>query len=103
MDLSAEKLVQKALVQVVVSRSAVIALSTMGEGLKTIGHGFNVLGSGVSMMGNALFTVEADGARKYETLTGVRLGPAIGMPGRYTDLHPHGSGHPQTFPPQVSE
>lgn len=37
---------------------------------------------------NAIFTLECDAARRYEALTGVRLGPAIGQGSRYTDLHP---------------
>jgi len=99
MDLGAEKLVRRALTQVVVTRTVVIACSTMGEGLKTIGHGFNVLGSGVAMLGNAAFTVEADGARKYEDLTGADLGQTIGFPHRYTGIH---GAHPVPEPEEQS-
>lgn len=95
MDPSAEQLVKQALAQVVVSRTVVVACSTMGEGLRAIGHGFNVLGSGIAMLGNAAFTIEADGARKYESLTGADLGQTIGFPGRYLGVHGH---HPVPEP-----
>jgi len=97
MDLSAEKLVNKALAQVVVSRSVVTALSTIGMGIKTIGHGIQVVGSGVEMLGNTAFTVEADGARKYENLTGVDLGLTVGLPNRYLGIH-RGDAAPEQEP-----
>ena len=87
MDLSAERLVNKALTQVVVSRGVVTALSTIGMGLKTIGHGVQVVGGGVEMLANTAFTIEADGARKYENLTGVDLGLTVGLPNRYLGIH----------------
>lgn len=87
MDLSAERLVKSALAQVVISRSVVIGLATVGNGIKTVGHGFTVIGAGVEMLANAAFTIEADGARKYESLTGADLGQTIGFPGRYLGVH----------------
>jgi hypothetical protein len=77
--------VNKALVLVVCARLVVTVIGGIAALLSSLSAILNELA-------NSFFTFEIEGARRYETLTGVRLGAALGRGYRYTDLHDPADG-----------
>jgi hypothetical protein len=64
-----------------------VIITSIANIVVTVGNSLSRIAVTFSELANTAFAIEIEHARRYEALSGVNLGPAVGQANRYTDLH----------------